>query len=331
MSKCRILDCTLRDGGYVNNWQFSVQQYWGLAKEMQDTKVEIMELGIMGRHTEEGFSTKFTDFQAVPKVPDNDMLYTVMYMASEIEHFQEIPQWEPGMFQGIRLAFFKDDAQAALKYIEKMRGKGYQFFLQPMATFLYTDEELAELIRQANMLAPYAFYMVDSFGTMYGEDVRRMFALVHRELAPGIKMGFHAHNNIQLAFSNVMEFVRLAYENDREAIVDASVFGMGRGAGNANLELVAGFFNRFYQRDYCIDRMVELYCDYISEEYQKNDWGYSMQYFVASQEKANAAYVWYLNRKGVTDVREIRRILRQIPKEKRHTLDRRGIDEILGA
>lgn len=329
MSKYRILDCTLRDGGYINDWEFTEHQYKGLIKGIQDANVEIMELGLMGKKENTGFSTKFVDFRDVPQVPDNDTIYTIMYTTSEMENYKEIPLWEKGMFQGIRFAFFKTETKKAIEYLNKIKNKGYKLFLQPMATFQYSTRELIELVRKVNRIKPYAFYIVDSFGTMYASDVVRIFDIINDELLPEINIGFHAHNNMQLAFSNVITFVKNAQRSNRDVIVDASIYGMGRGAGNVNLELVADYLNKNFDKNYQLDDVIKLYSKYISEEYQKNYWGYSMQYFLSSREKVNVAYIWYLNRKGITDIQIIQDILKKIPEAAKTSLDKTIVDEII--
>ena len=104
-----------------------------------------------------------------------------------------------------------------------------------MVSLSYTDEEFLDLIRRVNELEPYAFYIVDSFGMMKRKDLTRLFYLVEHNLNENIKIGFHSHNNMQLAYSNAQSLVDL--HSDRELIIDASVYGMGRGAGNLNTEL----------------------------------------------------------------------------------------------
>ena len=104
---------------------------------------------------------------------------------------------------------------------------------------------------------------------------------------------------------------------------------MGRGAGNVNLELVADYLNKNFDKNYQLDDVIKLYSKYISEEYQKNYWGYSMQYFLSSREKVNVAYIWYLNRKGITDIQIIQDILKKIPEAAKTSLDKTIVDEII--
>ena len=92
----------------------------------------------------------------------------------------------------------------------------------------YTDQEYLELIEKANQLRPYAFYLVDSFGTMKRKEMLRFFYPIEHNLAEGIQVGFHSHNNLQLAYANAQTLVELG--SSRPLLIDASIQGMGRGA-----------------------------------------------------------------------------------------------------
>ena len=234
-----LLDCTLRDGGYVNNWEFGAKTALQIRDALYDSGIHYIELGIMGRDSTAGRQTKFASFDEVQPLLEGrrpGCQYCVMITQAELSNaWLEIPPRSKTAVDIIRLAYFKPEKSSALISAHKLKEKGYEVFLQAMATFMYTKDELSTMIKEINCLQPAAFYIVDSFSTMYNEDVQMMAEFSLENLADNIYLGFHAHNNIQMAFSNAITFINM--QTDRRLMIDGSIFGMGRGAGNVPLEL----------------------------------------------------------------------------------------------
>lgn len=138
---------------------------------------------------------------------------------------------QAGGISGVRLTFRREDAERAFSWAAAILDKGYQVFFQPVGTAFYSDMELLRLVERVNRLRPFAFYMVDTLGSMYPGQVTRQFHLIHENMDPAIRLGFHGHNNLQLAFSNAQ--VLLGIQAKRQLILDSSVYGMGRGRGTS--------------------------------------------------------------------------------------------------
>lgn len=324
----QLLDCTLRDGGYINDWDFSRELYDAVAERLQIAGVDIIELGIMGNHNAEHFKTKFRTLEEIPippKVPGSRSLFTVMMNGTEYRKLQIGPR-QPGGVDALRYAFFKADWREAIDQMTELMEKGYKVFAQTMATFQYSDEELQKLVEDMNRIHPDAFYVVDSFGTFYPEDVRRLYALVNDALDDTILFGLHAHNNLQMANANVITFVNEA--KDRDIAIDSSIYGMGRGAGNANTELIMHYLNR-REKKYDEEIVWSLYSDYFRQLREEYAWGYLPEQFLVSAYETNPAYVWYMGRHGVTDFNTIKAVLAEIPDDKRYSLFKDAIDPIL--
>ena len=128
--------------------------------------------------------------------------------------------------------------------------------MQPMVSVSYSDEEFINLINRSNELNPYAFYIVDSFGVMKRKDLMRLYYLVDHNLSNDIFVGYHSHNNIQMAYSNAQALVDL--KTKRQLIIDSSVFGMGRGAGNLNTELFIEYLNELNGNKYRIKPLLKI-------------------------------------------------------------------------
>ena len=149
--------------------------------------------------------------------------------------------------------------------------KGYQVFFQPVGTAFYSDMELLRLVERVNRLRPFALYMVDTLGSMYPGQVTRQFHLIHENMDPAIRLGFHGHNNLQLAFSNAQ--VLLGIQAKRQLILDSSVYGMGRGAGNLPTELITRYINQNIPSRYNVGMVMDIYDEYIAPLRREYQWG----------------------------------------------------------
>ena len=326
-----ILDCTLRDGGYVNNWEFDTQTALAVRDALYDSGIRYIELGIMGNGGVPGKCTKFDHFDQVRPLlagRKTDCHYCIMFTQAEYASSgMVLPPCGPDTVDIIRLAYFKAEKDAALATAQEMKEKGYTAFLQAMATFMYSDKELAAMLEQINAMQPDAFYMVDSFSTMYNENVRHMQQFVLERLDENILFGFHAHNNIQMAYSNIITFVN--YPTERPLMMDGSIYGMGRGAGNVPVELLMEYFNKNLGAQYKTEIVLDAFARYIEPIFRQNYWGYSMPYLLTASKNCNSVYGWYLGRKNITGLLDINKILDRIPEQAKYTLMRDVIDPII--
>lgn len=324
-----LLDCTLRDGGYVNNWEFDTDTALAVMEGLYDSGVRCIEIGIMGVGAKAGTQTKFNNFGEMEPLLERrreGCSYAVMTTTENAASFELPPRSErtPDI---IRLAYFKSDLAEALASAQEYQEKGYSVFLQAMATFMYSDKEMAQMLCAVNALKPSAFYMVDSFSTMYPKDVKKMRGNVLRHLSPEISLGFHAHNNIQMAFANAMEFLD-AGACGRPLFVDSSVFGMGRGAGNVPTELLMEYLNRKGCR-FDIPPLLLVYQKYLEPIYRQYGWGYSLPYFLTAVHKTNSAYGWYYRNRGIERLDSLDTALGMIPAEIRYTLKKDIAEKII--
>ena len=123
---------------------------------------------------------------------------------------------------------------------------------------MYSDDEMDSMLAQINNLAPQAFYIVDSFSNLFPEDIVKMAKNVLSKLDKHIDFGFHAHNNIQMAFANAIAFMNV--ESDRNIYIDGSIYGMGRGAGNVPVELLVDYLNK-KEKLYNMEVLLKTYQD----------------------------------------------------------------------
>ncbi|WP_305752802.1 hypothetical protein [Campylobacter coli] len=231
-----VLDCTLRDGGYLNNWKFGKGVIANIVERLGLSKVDYIELGFLKNDSYLDLdSSHITDIRNITLKPNNS-LFVAMIEIGEYD-ISNIPQRDNNiLIFGFRLMFRKKQLMEAGGIAEKLQRLGYNVFLQPVNIMDYNLQELTTLIQLTNKINPYAVYIVDTYGFMNKYDLMEKFFILDSNLNKNIKLGYHSHNNLQLAYSNCVELIE--HNTQREIILDSSVFGMGKGAGNANTELI---------------------------------------------------------------------------------------------
>jgi 4-hydroxy 2-oxovalerate aldolase len=155
---------------------------------------------------------------------------------------------------------------------------------------------------------------------MYREDLQRVFHLVHHNLCASAKIGFHSHNNLQMSFSLSQEFIEMS-QGLRDVVVDSSMAGMGRGAGNTNTELVLQYMNRKFNSGYEIDTILDLIDNYIDGFHNHYEWGYSIPYFLAGSHSAHVNNISYLSMKAGIASRDINFLLNRLDPSDRKRYD----------
>lgn len=329
-SKKYLLDCTLRDGGYINGWEFGEFNIKRIINSLIESKTDIIECGYLSEKRG-SLSKDFSMYRSIQQVEElikqmnveEKAIYTVMINFGEVE-LTELR--DASIIQGIRLAFHKNDYREAILQARILVSKGYKVFIQPMVTNYYSDEEILELLSLVNKLDVYAFYIVDSFGSMRKEDVTRLTSLINHNLKSEILLGFHAHNNLQLAFSNAIEFINNSTR--RDVIIDSSIFGMGRGAGNLTTELFANYLSNYTNQKYDVEPLLDAIDNCISIEYERNRWGYSIAYYLSAVNNCHPNYSSYLINKKTLTIPMIEKVLKKIEASKKISYDEKYIEEL---
>lgn len=329
MGFLKVLDCTLRDGGYCNEWRFGSRNTKTIAASLVEADIDIVELGFLtNRVSYDPEVTKYTDLeQAAAMIPSDraGKLFVCMVNYGEYR-LEDLPEYDGTSIDGLRVAFHKKDRYDALRFCEGIKQKGYKVFIQAMVSLNYTDEEFLELIRLSNAFTPYAFYIVDSFGVMKRRDLLRLFYTVEHNLAPGIAIGYHAHNNMQLAYSNAQTLVDIRTNRDR--IIDSSVFGMGRGAGNLNTELFVEYLNDNLDASYRLKPLLGIIDRILNRFYQIAPWGYSLPNYLSAKHNAHPNYASWLDGKKTLTVEDMDEIFSMMDDSKRASYDKAYIEEL---
>jgi len=330
----KILDCTLRDGGYVNNWEFNNDQIINIIDSLTESGVEKIECGFIshtkGKLLDSSLYKNIDVINNLLKSTKNSLntpsyVCLINYGECDINDFPVCSK-SSKVVTDIRLAFHKEDINGAFKDCQLLINKGYNVYAQPMVSLRYSDKELINLIEKFNAIEIYAIYIVDSFGSMNNLDFQRLYHLFYNNVAENIKIGYHAHNNLQLAFSNAILFTEIS--RNKDIIIDSSVYGMGRGAGNLNTELLGSFLNDSFSRKYNIIPLLDIIERYLSAIHRKSFWGFSPAHYLSAVNYCHPNYSSFLINKKQLTIIQISEILEGIDTDRKSNFDKNYIEEL---
>lgn len=325
--KIYILDSTLRDGGYCNRWEFGEKNKYKIISNLISAKIDIIECGLITEKDVTSDKSRYFNIEDANKyIANKNSSKFVLLMNYGDYDVERLPERTKEGIDGIRVAFHKKDTNGALDLVKKIKKKKYDVFIQPMVITSYSVDEFCELLNLANEINPYAFYIVDSFGSMKSDAVRKYSALANYILNEDIILGFHSHNNLQLAYSNAQLFVQET--SNRNVIVDSCIMGMGRGAGNLNTELIITYVNDCYYGDYKVEPILNLIDETISIFYQKNYWGYSLPNYLSAIYEMHPNYGTYISDKNTLTISMMKELLSLVDPMKKNTFDKDYIENI---
>ncbi|MBO6218723.1 MAG: hypothetical protein J6N81_04000 [Treponema sp.] len=319
----QLLDCTLRDGAYINNSEFGIPALKGIIKHLQDSDVEIIECGWLKdtAHKEESsyfHLPKDAEFYILEK--KNSSTYVAMIDYNRYDD-SVLPECDGKSLDAIRVVFPHGKHAEGIAIGNRIAKKGYKIFYQAANTLAYSDEDLVVLANEMNKARPIAVSIVDTFGAMYEDDLIRIFTILNKHLDNSIKIGFHAHNNQQLAFALSSTFIELAEKSGRDSIADSSLCGMGRGAGNTTTELMASYLNRKHHKNYDMNEILDAIDMYMTGFAEKYTWGYSTPYFIAGLYQCHVNNIAYLQKNHRTNARDMSNIIASLSQTERRAYD----------
>lgn len=277
--KIKVLDCTIRDGGLINNHDFDHRFVREAYKAISQAGVDYMEIGY--RNSKELFSPKeyglwkFCDDQEIRKVIDGIESHTKISIMVDVDRVKldDIKPKAESPVDMIRTAAYAKDIDKAILMVNNFAEKGYETTINIMAVSRDQGNELDEAIHQIEEESKVdVVYIVDSFGALYQEPIELLVKQFKRVLKTR-EVGFHGHNHQQLAFSNTIEAII-----HNANYLDGTVYGIGRAAGNCPLELLIGFLKN---PKFDIRPILDL----ISKEFiplrKKIEWGYIIPYAIS--------------------------------------------------
>jgi 4-hydroxy 2-oxovalerate aldolase len=325
----QLLDCTLRDGGYLVDKRFSVNTVYNIVNGLTDAGIDFVEFGFLQDQCDENENVVFKNSKQARKYIPQDRgktLYTVFADYSRYS-VNNLDEFDGQSFDCVRACFFKEERKGVLNYCREIKQRGYKVFVQPVGILRYSIQELLDLISDMNDIQPFCFGVVDTFGSMYLEDLRLNIAIINHELDASIKIGFHSHNNMQLSSALSQEFINII-RSKRDACVDATLYGMGRGAGNTPTELIAEYMNKQLGKSYNTDIILDVIDSSIYGISKHTNWGYDLQMFLSGAFSAHINNVKYLTEKAGLRTRDIRYILDHLSEDERVRYHYPRLDEL---
>ncbi len=274
----KVVDCTVRDGGLMNKWQFDNDFVREVYQANTEAGVDYMEIGYLS--SEKSFSReefgpwKFCaekDLQKIIGDQEKKIKLSAMADIGRID-YDDIPQCCDSALDMIRVACYVHQVDKAVDLAHHCIDKGYETTINLMAVSTVGPRDLNEALEDLNKSRVPIIYLVDSFGAFYSEDIDAL-SKKYMERLPGKTIGIHTHNNQQLAFANTISAIINGID-----YLDASLYGIGRGAGNCPAELLLSFLKN---PKYDVQPLISAVENQILPWREKIDWGYFIPYMVS--------------------------------------------------
>lgn len=280
----KVLDATIRDGGLCNNFEFTDEFVTELYKSNIKSGVDYMEFGY--RASKNLFDPKDfgkwkfcdeADLRAIVGDNISDMKIAVMADVGRCDYKEDFVPKSESVIDMIRVACYIHQIPAAIEMIEHFHSLGYETTCNIMAISQANSEQVEAALEMLGDSSVDVIYLVDSYGSLYPESAGKL-AKQYLEVGEkyGKAIGFHAHNNQNLAFANTIETMSYGV-----SYLDATASGMGRGAGNCAMELLLGFLRNPKYNLYSLLTFLEKYIIPLKESGVV--WGYDVQYMLTGQ------------------------------------------------
>ena len=273
----KVIDCTVRDGGLMNKWQFDETFVREVYDALTEAGIDYMEIGYIS--SEKCFSRqevgpwKFcaeSDIRRIIGDREKKIKLSAMADIGRID-YHDIPQKAESSLDMIRVACYAHQADAAIDLAHHCQDKGYETTINLMAVSTVGLRELDEALNDLSKSRVPIIYLVDSFGAFYSEDIDHL-AKKYMQALPGKTIGIHSHNNQQLGFANTIAAIISGID-----YLDATLLGIGRGAGNCPLELLISFLKN---PKFKVRPLIKAIEEQILPWQKKIDWGYHIPYMI---------------------------------------------------
>ena len=332
MGKVGLLDCTLRDGGYLNDWEFFHDNIVSIFERVVDAGTDFIEVGFLDDRRPYDYNrTIMPDTDSVEKVfgklnkKNTKVIGMIDYGTCDIENIKPCNE---SFLDGIRVIFKKNLKKEALEFCKKIKSLGYITFAQLVSVTSYDDDELKELCELANDAMPDVVSMVDTYGLTHQKDLLHIIEILDKYLDKNIQIGYHGHNNFQMGYANCQIVLSYSKKTDRGILVDGSLYGMGKSAGNPPIELLAMHMNSEYDKKYVISQYLEAIESNILQMYGKATWGYSLFFYLAAYNDCHPSYVKQLTNKHTLSIKQINDLLKYLKGDKKLLYDKDYMEKL---
>ena len=279
----KILDCTIRDGGLINDHTFEDGFVRAVYETLVAAGVDYMEVGYKNSkrlYSKDQYGAwKHCDEDDIRRVIEdnpNAIRISAMADAEKSDYKEDIIPKDQSVIDQIRVATYIHQIPLAMDMVKHAHDQGYEVALQLMAVSVINDKDLADALEVIREQPIAALYCVDSFGALYSEQVRDLIQIYLKALeGTGIEIGMHAHNNQQLAYANTVEACIVGANR-----LDGTMNGIGRGAGNCPIELLIGFLKNPKFKLRPVLECIQNHCYPLRD---RMEWGYKVPYMLTGQ------------------------------------------------
>lgn len=289
----QVLDCTIRDGGYINNWEFPPRMVRDVYQRLSRAGVDFVEIGF--RDAESAGTPLWRqcpeeELRKIKKgIQGARICVMVDFGKAGLDDFLSAKDSAIDM---VRIAVHKDKVYQALDLAQDIKTKGYMVSIQLMGYPQYDDQEREKLFRRLKDIPLDYVYVADSYGSLLPDQVDRLVGPL--AAIGGFKVGFHPHNNLQLAFANALQAIKSGAN-----IVDSTLYGMGRGAGNLSTETLLSYLQQHNRDKYNVIHALFCVDMYLLPLKRKFEWGYQLPFMLSAICQCHPYYA-----KDVVEARE---------------------------
>ena len=327
--KVKILDCTLRDGGHLNNCEFGYSIIKKIIQNLSNSNIDIIEIGFLEDCIYDKNKTRFNYvYEANNLLSEIDLKNSIISLLVQVDKY-DINKLEncDGYVKMIRVSFHKEYLNKAIKYCKLVKKKGYICSLNPINFSGYNNLEIIELIKKVNEIDIDYFSIVDTFGLLLNNDFNNKLNLINNLLRNDINVGLHLHDNLSSAFgaAQILMQKNTRYKN---VIIDSAVLGMGRNPGNLKTELITYYLNTYSDKKYKMKYIYELMENEVLNFKKIYDWKPDFSYSISAFEKTHRTYAEYLKNKKI-GYEQIEKYIKEIPLEHRVRYNEKIIENIL--
>ena len=328
MKAVTLIDCTLRDGGFINDWRFGNQAIKNIFGKLDKAGVDFIEIGYI--RNDAPVDTDRTVFphtlavvEMLSSLERGNAKVSVLMDFGECS-LENIHPREKTNIDLFRVTFKKHSISDVIPFLKEIHARGYDVAVQPVSVTSYSEDNMLQLIDRLNSLKLSSVAVVDTYGLMHWNETEKYFRLLDKNLAPGINLGYHAHNNFQMGYGNSL--MLCTFPTERNIMIDASLYGMGKSAGNTNLELIAMHLNRTRNANYDLVSLIEGIDSEITKLRPEAPWGYSLKYYFAALHACQPNYAdFVLERFPISVANEI---LAKMDTEKKLVFDKDYVQAI---
>lgn len=319
----KVLDCTIRDGGYINNWDFSPRMVRDVYQRLSMAGVDFIEIGFRDAETTGKPLWRQCPEQELRKIKRGiqgaGICVMVDFGKAGAEDF--LPA-DDSAIDMVRIAVHKDKVYEALDLAGEIKTKGYMVSIQLMGYPQYEDQEREKLFLRLKDIPLDYVYVADSYGSLLPDQLDRLMGPL--AAIGGFKVGFHPHNNLQLAFANALQAIKSGAD-----IVDSTLYGMGRGAGNLATETLLSYLQQHDRDKYNVIHALFCVDMYLLPLKRKLEWGYQLPYMLSAICQCHPYYARDVVEAREYTVDELWKILNLVKTRKPVGFKRNLLEEIL--